>query len=55
MHMPVQSSMIPAAVAGISAEPFQSSSIDRILRAVREHLGTEIAFVSRYVEKTRRN
>ena len=50
MHMPVQSSMIPAAVAGISAEPFQSSSIDRILRAVREHLGTEIAFVSRYVE-----
>ena len=50
MHMPVQSSMIPAAVAGISAEPFQNSSIDRILRAVREHLGTEIAFVSRYVE-----
>ena len=42
--------MIPAAVAGISAEPFHSSSINRILRAVREHLGTEIAFVSRYVE-----
>ena len=42
--------MIPAAVAGISSEPLHSSSIDRILRAVREHLGTEIAFVSRYVE-----
>ena len=28
----------------------QSDSIDRILNAVRTHLGTEIAFVSRYVE-----
>ena len=50
MHMPAHSTMIPAAVAGISSELIQSSSIDRILRAVREHLGTEIAFVSRYVE-----
>lgn len=50
MHMPVTSSMIPAAVAGISSEPIENGSIDRILRAVRQHLGTEIAFVSRYVE-----
>ena len=50
MHMPVTSSMIPAAVAGISSEPIENGSIDRILHAVRQHLGTEIAFVSRYVE-----
>lgn len=50
MDMPAPSTMIPAAVAGISSAPIQSGSIDRILRAVREHLGTEIAFVSRYVE-----
>ena len=50
MHMPVNSSMIPAAVAGISSEPIANGSIDRILHAVRRHLGTEIAFVSRYVE-----
>ncbi|MEW4448071.1 EAL domain-containing protein [Qipengyuania sp. JC766] len=31
-------------------EPLQNASVDRILRAVREHLGTEIAFVSRYLE-----
>ncbi|QZD89487.1 EAL domain-containing protein [Qipengyuania aurantiaca] len=42
--------MIPAAVAGISSEPIENGSIDRILHAVRQHLGTEIAFVSRYVE-----
>lgn len=28
----------------------ENSSIDRILQATRKHLGTEIAFVSRYVE-----
>ena len=50
MHMPVSSSLIPAAVAGIRAQPIQGGSIDRILHAVRAHLGTEIAFVSRYVE-----
>ena len=50
MHMPVNSSLIPAAVAGIRAQPIQGGSIDRILHAVRAHLGTEIAFVSRYVE-----
>lgn len=31
-------------------QPIEDKSIDRILKAVREHLGTEIAFVSRYVE-----
>lgn len=30
--------------------PVQNQSIGRILAAVREHLGTEIAFVSRYVD-----
>ena len=28
----------------------ENASVDRILRAVREHLGTEIAFVSRYLD-----
>lgn len=32
----------------------QDESIDRILSAVREHLGAEIAFVSRYVENDER-
>ena len=31
-------------------EPLQSRSIDRILHSVREHLGMEIAFVSRYLD-----
>ena len=47
--MPLQSLNQSAAVR-LSSEPLQSASIDRILRAVREHLGTEIAFASRYVE-----
>ena len=40
----------PAAAARLSQEPLQDGSIDRILNAVRTHLGTEIAFASRYVE-----
>lgn len=31
-------------------ERVENQSVDRILKAVRQHLGTEIAFVSRYVE-----
>ncbi|MFU7529484.1 EAL domain-containing protein [Qipengyuania sp. ASV99] len=31
-------------------ERVDDQSVDRILKAVRQHLGTEIAFVSRYVE-----
>ena len=50
MHMSVQPALVPAAIAGFGAEPVQSASIDRILHAVRVHLGTEIAFVSRYVD-----
>ncbi|MBX7540788.1 sensor domain-containing phosphodiesterase [Qipengyuania sphaerica] len=42
--------LVPAVASKLAAEPVQTASIDRILRAVREHLGTEIAFVSRYVE-----
>ena len=34
----------------IATTPVQNGSIDRILHAVREHLGTEIAFVSRYLD-----
>ena len=46
-----QSGIAPLIVSGHSAmEPLQNASIDRILHAVREHLGAEIAFVSRYVE-----
>lgn len=36
--------------AAHAQQPVQHASIDRILRAVREHLGTEIAFVSRYLD-----
>ena len=41
-----------SAVAPVIAqfEQIEDRSIDRILKAVRKHLGTEIAFVSRYVE-----
>ena len=38
----------PSSVAGF--ERIEYGSIDRILKSVRQHLGTEIAFVSRYVE-----
>ena len=36
--------------AGARLAPVADQSIDRILTAVREHLGAEIAFVSRYVD-----
>lgn len=50
MDMSAQSSLVPAAAARLAVEPLQNESVGRILHAVREHLGTEIAFVSRYVE-----
>lgn len=37
-------------VAGTRLAPVHNQSIDRILAAVREHLGAEIAFVSRYMD-----
>lgn len=37
-------------VAGTALAPVHNHSIDRILAAVREHLGAEIAFVSRYCD-----
>lgn len=37
-------------VAGTRLAPVHNQSIDRILAAVRDHLGTEIAFVSRYLD-----
>jgi len=40
----------PIAPAIARFEQIEDGSIDRILEAVRKHLGTEIAFVSRYVE-----
>lgn len=40
--------------AAARLEPMHNASVDRILRAVREHLGAEIAFVSRYVEGDQR-
>ena len=48
--MSVHSTLVPAAAAQLSMQPLEGGPIDRILRAVREHLGTEIAFASRYVE-----
>lgn len=50
MDMSVQPSLAPAIAPGIAHEPMRGGSIDRILNAVRTHLGTEIAFASRYVE-----
>ncbi len=44
------SSAPASALASAKFEPIEDKSISRILSAVREHLGTEIAFVSRYVE-----
>lgn len=38
------------ALAGTSLAPVHNHSIDRILAAVRTHLGAEIAFVSRYLD-----
>lgn len=38
------------ALAGTSLAPVHNQSIDRILAAVRTHLGAEIAFVSRYLD-----
>lgn len=37
-------------VAGMRLAPVHNGSIDRILDAVRQHLGAEIAFVSRYLD-----
>lgn len=37
-------------LAGTRLAPVGNQSIDRILAAVREHLGAEIAFVSRYLD-----
>lgn len=37
-------------VTGTRLAPVSNQSVDRILTAVREHLGTEIAFVSRYID-----
>ena len=48
--MSAHSQFIPAITERLSARALHSDSIDRILNAVRTHLGTEIAFVSRYVE-----
>lgn len=38
----------------IQFEAIENDSITRILRATRKHLGTEIAFVGRYVEGDQR-
>lgn len=51
--MPVNCPIEPApllAAVRTGHEPLQSRSIDRILHSVREHLGMEIAFVSRYLD-----
>ncbi|QZD92850.1 EAL domain-containing protein [Qipengyuania xiapuensis] len=50
MNMTANSTLVPAAASRLSVELQQNASIDRILNAARKHLGTEIAFVSRYVE-----
>lgn len=47
-HPVQQDPSVGSAVGGFAA--VSNQSIDRILLAVREHLGTDIAFVSRYVE-----
>lgn len=42
-----------ALVADTSADTADTTPVDRILDAVRNHLGVEIAFVSRYVDEDR--
>lgn len=48
--MSVRLSPSALSVANTRLAPVQNASIDRILAAVREHLGAEIAFVSRYLD-----
>jgi EAL domain-containing protein (putative c-di-GMP-specific phosphodiesterase class I) len=51
MNALAQQALAPLATGVPSPmQPVHNASIDRILRAVREHLGTEIAFVSRYLD-----
>lgn len=46
-----QSAFTPhLAAAALKMAPVHNESVGRILHAVREHLGTEIAFVSRYLD-----
>ena len=45
-----QQAFEPLIAPNLSQAPVQNDSIDRILSAVRDHLGTEIAFVSRYLD-----
>ena len=50
MDMSAHASLTADVVTRLAPQPIQSDPIDRILHAVRTHLGTEIAFASRYVE-----
>ena len=45
---------MPATSPSLRFESVENESISRILKATREHLGTEIAFVGRYVEGDQR-
>ncbi len=44
----------PEAGNPLRFEPIENDSIQRILKATRQHLGTEIAFVGRYVDEDQR-
>jgi EAL domain-containing protein (putative c-di-GMP-specific phosphodiesterase class I) len=48
MHIDPSSQFLT--IAGARLAPVHNESIDRILEAVRQHLGAEIAFVSRYLD-----
>lgn len=50
MNMSAHASLTADVVTRLTPQPIKSDPIDRILNAVRTHLGTEIAFASRYVE-----
>lgn len=54
MDMSANASLVTAAAGRSLAEPLQNPSIERILRAVREHLGTEVAVVSRFTQNNER-
>lgn len=45
-----QIGLAPVMTGGGASQELHTAPIDRILKAVRDHLGAEIAFVSRYVE-----
>lgn len=54
MDMSANAHLVPVAAARLSATTLQNASIERILVSLREHLGTEVALVSRFTRNNER-